>query len=61
MNEQPYKVTGAISRRGKRIPGRDYYFKKGKVIREHTKGHYFKDTGTAIGRHFNYKKDHFFY
>ncbi len=46
-SQQPIKVTKAIDRKGKIIPGRDYYFEGGKIIRNHTAGHY------NFGRHFN--------
>lgn len=58
---QPSKVTGAFERDGKtRLPGRDYYY-SGKKILNHTAGHTHADTGTKMGRHFNYKKMHYFY
>ena len=46
-NQQPTRVTRAINKQGKRIPGRDYYFSGNKVIRNHTAGHF------NFGRHFN--------
>ena len=54
-SSQLIKVTKAIDKRGKVIPGRDYYFKGGKVIRNHSNGHSFSD-GSRISRHFNGNK-----
>jgi RHS repeat-associated protein len=54
VSEQPIQVTPAIDKRGNRIPGRDYYFKDGKVIREHSVGHTYPDDPTQNrGSHFN--------
>ena len=54
-SQQPIRVTKAIDRYGKTIPGRDYYFEGGKVIRNHTAGHF------EFGRHFNAGDMHYFY
>ncbi|EML9734136.1 hypothetical protein QCQ54_003725 [Bacillus cereus] len=43
VNEQPTKVTPAVDKRGNPIPGRDYHFKDGKIIREHSGGHTYPD------------------
>lgn len=63
-SQKPIKVIEAINKQGKVIPGRDYYFEGGKVIRNHTAGHSFPD-GTSFGRHFNAefmgRKWHYFY
>lgn len=58
-SQQPIKVTRAVNKQGKIIPGRDYYFPGNKVIRNHTAGHF------DFGRHFNAVIDginmHYFY
>ncbi|EKQ53037.1 MULTISPECIES: putative cell wall binding protein [unclassified Clostridium] len=43
VTEQPKKVTLAVDKRGNRIPGTDYDFGDGKVIRDHSGGHEFPD------------------
>ncbi|MCU5046745.1 MULTISPECIES: HNH/endonuclease VII fold putative polymorphic toxin [Bacillus cereus group] len=54
VNEQPTKVTPAVDKRGNPIPGRDYHFKDGKIIREHSGGHtYPDDPSQNRGSHFN--------
>jgi hypothetical protein len=54
VSQQPIRVTPAIDKRGNRIPGRDYDFGNGKVIREHSAGHiYFDDPSQNRGPHFN--------
>jgi RHS repeat-associated protein len=54
VTQQPEKVSPAVDRRGNRIPGRDYDFGNGKVIREHSGGHIFPDDPSQNrGPHFN--------
>lgn len=57
--QQPIKVLKSINKQGKRIPGRDYFFTGGKVIRNHIAGHF------DFERHFNAivngKNMHYFY
>ena len=54
VSEQPKKVTQAVDKRGNRIPGKDYNFGNGKVIRDHSGGHKFPDDPTHNrGPHFN--------
>ena len=53
MGEQPLLVTSAKNKSGNVIPGRDYHFENGKVIREHF-GHSFPDNPSQNrGTHFN--------
>ena len=64
VNEQPIKVEPAKDRNGKPIPGggRDYYFKDGKVIREHYEHTYPDDPYQNRGTHFNdMDKNHYDY
>ena len=52
-SEQPISVMPAVDKRGNRIPGRDYQFKNGKIIREHY-GHIYPDNPIQNrGTHFN--------
>lgn len=52
-SQNPMNVTPAVDKRGKLIPGRDYDFGNGKVIREHYE-HIFPDDPTQNrGPHFN--------
>nr|WP_236871001.1 HNH/endonuclease VII fold putative polymorphic toxin [Brevibacillus laterosporus] len=54
MSQQPKKVTPAVDRRGNSIPGKDYDFGDGKIIRDHSGGHEFPDDPTQNrGPHFN--------
>ena len=54
VSEQPRSVTPSVDKRGNRIPGRDYDFGDGKVIREHSEGHIFPDDPSQNrGAHFN--------
>ncbi|EPR08089.1 right-handed parallel beta-helix repeat-containing protein [Ruminiclostridium papyrosolvens] len=54
VTEQPKKVTPAVDKRGNRIPGKDYDFGDGKVIRDHSGGHEFPDDPSQNrGPHFN--------
>ncbi|MHC1723780.1 MAG: HNH/endonuclease VII fold putative polymorphic toxin [Aminipila sp.] len=54
VSEQPKSVTPAVDKRGNRIPGKDYNFGDGKVIRDHSGGHEFPDDPTQNrGPHFN--------
>ena len=53
VTENPSNVTEALGRNGQPIPGRDYYFREGKIIREHY-GHIYVDDPTQNrGHHFN--------
>lgn len=53
VSEQPISVEPALNRSERRIPGRDYTFSGGKVIREHF-GHEFPDDiSQNRGLHFN--------
>lgn len=65
VSQQPRSVTPAVDRRGNRIPGRDYDFGDGKVIRDHSGGHEFIDDPSqnrgshindAEGNHYDYCK-----
>ena len=54
VSQQPEKVTPAVDKRGNNIPGRDYDFGDGKVIREHSGGHTYQDDPSQNrGPHFN--------
>ena len=61
VSQQPIKTSKATNKLGKRIPGRDYIYSGGKVIRNHTAGH--QEFG--MGAHFNAVisniKTHIFY
>ncbi|WP_313897322.1 HNH/endonuclease VII fold putative polymorphic toxin [Bacillus cereus group sp. BfR-BA-01380] len=49
VNEQPTKVTPAVDKYG-----RDYHFRDGKIIREHSGGHIYPDDPFKNrGAHFN--------
>lgn len=53
MSKQPIRVSPAKDPIGRQIPGRDYFFGDGKVIREHY-GHIYPDDPTQNrGAHFN--------
>ena len=54
VSQQPVKTRPAADRRGKTIPGRDYDFGEGRVIRDHSGGHNFQDNPTQNrGPHIN--------
>lgn len=54
VSKQPKKVSPAVDRRGNNIPGREYDFGNGKIIREHSGGHQYPDDPTQNrGPHFN--------
>ncbi|WP_214824137.1 HNH/endonuclease VII fold putative polymorphic toxin [Exiguobacterium algae] len=54
VSQQPKKVSPAVDRRGNRIPGKDYDFGDGKIIRDHSGGHKFPDDPRQNrGPHFN--------
>ena len=63
VTQHPKKVTPAVDRRGNRIPGRDYDYGDGKVIRDHSGGHKFPDDPSQNrGPHFNdVKGEHYDY
>ncbi|WP_368292719.1 kelch repeat-containing protein [Dehalobacter sp. TBBPA1] len=54
VSQQPETVKPAVDKRGNQIPGKDYDFGNGKVIRDHSEGHEFPDDPTQNrGPHFN--------
>ena len=54
VSQQPEKATPAVDKRGNRIPGRDYDFGEGKMIRDRTRGHDYPDDPTQNrGPHLN--------
>ncbi|SFR61808.1 RHS repeat-associated core domain-containing protein [Anaeromicropila populeti] len=54
VSKQPKNVTPAVDKKGKRMPGKDYDFGDGKVIRDHSGGHEFPDDPSQNrGPHFN--------
>lgn len=63
VSEQPISVRPAVDKRGNPIPGRDYFYKDGKVIRDHAGGHrYPDDPAQNRGSHINdVHKNHYDY
>ncbi|WP_170123417.1 T7SS effector LXG polymorphic toxin [Bacillus safensis] len=65
VSEQPIEVRPAVDKRGNPIPGKDYFFKDDKVVRDHAGGHYYPDDlsqnrdahfNDIYGNHYDYEK-----
>ena len=63
VSEQPKKVGPNINKQGKRVPGRQYEYENGTIIRDDALGHIFPDNPTQNrGPHFNdNSKNHYDY
>jgi len=61
VSQQPIKTSKATNKLGKRIPGRDYIYSGGKVIRNHTAGHQEFNMGAHFNAIINNIKTHVFY
>ena len=61
VSQQPIKTSKATNKLGKRIPGRDYIYSGGKVIRNHTAGHQEFGMGAHFNAVINNIKTHIFY
>ncbi|MEY8285676.1 HNH/endonuclease VII fold putative polymorphic toxin [Lachnospiraceae bacterium 50-23] len=63
VSEQPKKVGPNINKQGKQVPGRQYEYENGTIIRDDASGHIFPDNPTQNrGPHFNdNSKNHYDY